>query len=136
MGKDKKAAPGKLGQPITMPGVLGDLARAMGGLQALAKRLGTPDRTIRAWARNERSMDALAASKIADLCDTYLVPAVLYEDEKGAPVGCTAYDGWVTFPGYEGGWEHRARLVGMPSVKWERACPAVVRKARAHGWPY
>jgi hypothetical protein len=134
MGKDiKKKPPGKMGQPITMPGVWGALARAMGGVLALTTRTGIPERTIRAWARNERSMDALGASKIADLCDAMGVAPILYEDEKGNAIGCTPYDGWVVFPK---GWESRTRLVGTPSTKWPVACPAAHRHARESGWPY
>lgn len=42
----------KPGRPIELPGVLGDLARAVGGAEVLASTLRVSPRTIRDWAHS------------------------------------------------------------------------------------
>ncbi|HWQ08274.1 MAG TPA: hypothetical protein VN436_04180 [Holophaga sp.] len=44
----------KMGRPITLPGIFGDLARAVGGVGALAGILGVAPRTIHGWAKRGR----------------------------------------------------------------------------------
>jgi len=128
----------KMGQPITMPGVWGLLARAMGGVGSLSKTVGVADRTLRAWARNERPLhDALVASKITDLCRDHDVNPLLFESPaKGTFLGCTPRDGWVSFPEAWDGWSRRTRIVGLPDPKWEKATHHTVESARKCGWPY
>lgn len=41
--------PPRMGRPIELPGVLGELARIVGGTKALAELLGVQPRTIQRW---------------------------------------------------------------------------------------
>lgn len=43
----------KVGRPITLPGIYGDLARAVGGVNVLAANLRVSPRTIYDWAKGK-----------------------------------------------------------------------------------
>ena len=60
------------GRPITMPGHLGHLARAVCGMQALSTVLRTPPRTIRGWA-NGSPIPGAAQVAIESLCDEHSI---------------------------------------------------------------
>jgi hypothetical protein len=126
-----------VGRPNTLPGVWGPLARAMGGVMGLSTHLEIPERTIRHWAWNERSMDALAASLVADLCAARGILPVLYQSPNwaGRHIAHTPADGWVVFPSRPGGWALRSRFVARPNTITP-ATKQSVAAAVASGFPW
>ena len=56
-----------------MPGHLGDLARAVGGMQRLSDLLRTPSRTIRGWAHGT-PIPGAAQLLIEGLCKLHSIP--------------------------------------------------------------
>ncbi len=63
---------GGAGRPITMGGVLGALATAMGGTSRLAEALETPERTVRNWADGTSVPNPIISHKIQELRNLYL----------------------------------------------------------------
>jgi len=121
----------RTGRPITIPGLWGPLAARVGGVQALARVLGVPERSLRNWATNNRSMDAIVASKVADLLEgeslpVYSHPGLVTYHLASAP------EGWIQWPKLVGGWSARSAWKGDPT----ELVSGDSRAARDHGWPW
>lgn len=104
-----------MGRPITCPGIIGALALSWpGGLEAVSEETGTPVRTLRAWANNEREPGAIAASRLRDLCEARSVVPLVYRTKEAASLYLVASlpEGWVRF--YPLHWHQRERFPGSP----------------------
>jgi len=119
------------GRPITLPGLWGRLAEQEGGVGALARKLGLPERSFRNYATNTRPMNAIAAAKADDLggnefAQVYITPR--HDDIHIASVT----EGWVQWPAVRGGWVVRTAWRGDPT----KLKPGSDAEARRHGWPW
>jgi hypothetical protein len=123
---------GKRCKPITLPGFWKPLAEREGSVMELAEKLGHDARTVRRWAWNERSMDAIAAAKIEEmrLPDEFF--RVYIHPDGPDVVIASAPEGWVQFKPAKGGWLRRTAWEGNPG----ELLPGNEKKARAAGWPW
>ncbi len=62
-----------MGRPVSLPGPLGDLARAVGGVAALGALLAVSPRTIRQWAHGERALRGPALLAVVALCKKHKI---------------------------------------------------------------
>ena len=63
----------KMGRPITLGAPWGDLARAVGGVDVLARRLGVATRTIHNWALGTNACRGPALAAVRRLLARYKI---------------------------------------------------------------
>jgi hypothetical protein len=60
-----------MGRPVSMPEPWRSLAGKMGGVKALAKAFGAPERSLRRWATGETPAPGPVRVILQQLCDLY-----------------------------------------------------------------
>ena len=129
-----------MSRPSTLPGVLGELARKMGG-PAIYQYVGVNHSRYRDWAMNKTGIIGLRIDLLSDLLAQHSIKPILYTMpcDPSWYVASTVF-GWITWrwnlPVSEGGgYQHRVRFTGsiddLAPVHESR-----VGLARESGWPY
>lgn len=120
----------RTGRPITLAGLWGPLAAQHGGVQGLAKLLGVPERSLRNWASNTRSMDAILAAKADELGGNLYAQVYLDPSNEDVHVASVT-EGWVQWPAKRDGWKLRTAWKGDPRTLESGSLKEAIR----HGWP-
>ena len=118
---------------ITLPGILGAAAEQL-GVSALAKEAGTNTRTLYNWATNRSATPAIAALRLAEVCQRLRLKPLLYQMPGGGEkdhIASTA-QGWLYMPLAGHGAHQYHSVVEDP----QPAAQELLQEAPEFGWPW
>ena len=118
---------------ITLPGILGAAAEQL-GVSALAKEARTNTRTLYNWATNRSATPAIAALRLAQVCQRLRLKPILYQMPGGSEkdsIASTPY-GWLYAP-LSGNGAYRYH---SPVDDPQPASPELLQQAPEFAWPW